>query len=91
MTSNMASEGWLKKTNFIEDGKDPTPATIQLEVACHHASHYLLHGIREYSQLFCGTNNTVANALSWEDGWSNKELTQIFTLTALPSFSDTSK
>jgi hypothetical protein len=64
MTDNMTSEGWPKKTNFIKDGEDLIQATICLEVARLHASHYLLHGIREYSQWFCGTDNTVTGALS---------------------------
>ncbi len=73
----MTSEGWLKKTNFIKDGEDPIQATNCLKVACLHASHYLLHGIREYSQWFCGANNTVTNALSRYDNRSDKELTKI--------------
>jgi hypothetical protein len=28
MTNNTTSEGWLRKSNFIEDGKDPIQATI---------------------------------------------------------------
>jgi hypothetical protein len=28
MTDSSTSEGWLRKTNFIEDGKDPIQATI---------------------------------------------------------------
>jgi hypothetical protein len=35
MTDSMTSEGWLKKTNFIEDGKSPIQATIRLEVPPH--------------------------------------------------------
>jgi hypothetical protein len=69
---------WLKKTNFIEDSEDPIHATKWLKMAHHHASHYLSHAIREYSQLFCGADNTVTNALSWDDDRSNKELTKIF-------------
>jgi hypothetical protein len=46
-------------------------------VACLHASQYLLHGIREYSQWFCGVNNTVTNALSWGNDRSDEELTRI--------------
>ncbi len=47
------------------------------KVAPHHASQYLLHGIREYSQWFHSTDNTVANALSWVNNQSNEELTKI--------------
>ncbi len=42
-----------------------------------HASHYLLHGIGEYSQWCCGANNTVADALSQDNDRSDKELTRI--------------
>jgi hypothetical protein len=47
MTDNTKSEGWLKKTNFIKDNEEPIQATIQLEVACHHTTNYLLGGIQE--------------------------------------------
>ncbi len=46
-----------------------------------------MHGIREYSQWFCGTNNTVAYALSGDDNQSDKELTKILSshcLSQLP-------
>jgi hypothetical protein len=35
MTNNTTSEGWLKKTNFIEDGEDPIQVTIRIEPPCH--------------------------------------------------------
>jgi hypothetical protein len=28
MTNSTTSEGWLRKSNFIEDGEDPIHATI---------------------------------------------------------------
>jgi hypothetical protein len=77
MTNNTMLEGWLKKTNFIEDGEEPIQATIQLEVACHHATNYLLGGIREYSQWFRGADNNVADALSQDYNRSDDELTNI--------------
>jgi hypothetical protein len=77
MTDSITSEGWLKKTNFIKDREEPTQATICLEVAHFHTSQHLLHGIREYSQWFCGTGNTVTNALSRDNDWSDEELTRI--------------
>jgi hypothetical protein len=38
MTDSTTSEGWLKKTNFIEDGKSPIQATIALRwpASTHH-------------------------------------------------------
>jgi hypothetical protein len=77
MTNNTTSEGWLKKMNFIEDGKEPIQATIQLEVARHHATNYLLGGIQEYSHWFRGADNNVADALSRDDNRSDDKLTNI--------------
>ncbi len=77
MTDSTTSEGWLKKTNFIKDGEEPIQATICLKVARLHASQYLSHGIREYSQWFCGADNAVADALSQDNDRSDKELTSI--------------
>jgi hypothetical protein len=64
MTNSTTSEGWLRKLNFIKDGEDPIQATIRIEVAHLHATHYLSNEIREYSQWFRGADNNVADALS---------------------------
>jgi hypothetical protein len=77
MTNSTTLEGWLKKTNFIEDGKSPIQATICLKVARLHALHYLSHEIQKYSQWFCGMDNQVANALSRGNDCMDKELTKI--------------
>jgi hypothetical protein len=77
MTDSTTLEGWLQKTNFIKDGKDPIQATIRLEAARFHASQYLSNGIQEHSQWFPGAKNNVANALSQDDDRSDKELTHI--------------
>ena len=51
MTDSTTSEGsWLRKTNFIEGGESVIQATIRIEVARLHATHYLENEIREYSQ-----------------------------------------
>jgi hypothetical protein len=78
MTNSTTLAGWLRKSNFIEDGESPIQATIRLEVARHHALHYLQTGIREYSQWFRGVENKVADALSRDDDRSDDELTNIF-------------
>jgi hypothetical protein len=83
MTNNTTLVGWLKKTNFIKDGKDPIQATIQLGVAHHHASHWLSHEIWEYSQWFCGADNTVANALC-SGQWPVQQRTNKNSLLSLP-------
>jgi hypothetical protein len=45
MTDSLTSEGWLRKSNFIKDSKEPIQTTIRLEVAPDHASQYLLNKI----------------------------------------------
>jgi hypothetical protein len=50
MTNSTTSKGWLRKSNFIEEGEDPIQETIRLKVARLHATHYLSNGNREYSQ-----------------------------------------
>ena len=77
MTNSTMSEGWLRKTNFIEDGKLAIQAMIRIKVAHLHATHYLKNEIREYSQWFCGAENHVADALSPDDEQSDKELWQL--------------
>jgi hypothetical protein len=77
MTDSTTSEGWLRKSNFIEDGKDPIQATIRIKVARLHATHYLSNEIKEYSQWFRGAENNVADALSWDNDRTDVELTQI--------------
>jgi hypothetical protein len=78
MTGSTPLVGWLRKSNFIEDGESPIQVTICLEVARLHASHYLKTGVREYSQWFRGVENKVADALSRDDNCSDDELTNIF-------------
>ena len=50
MTNSTTSKEWLHKTNFSELWEDPIQATVRLEVARMHATHYITHSIREYSQ-----------------------------------------
>jgi hypothetical protein len=77
MTDSLTSEGWLRKSNFIKDSKDPIQTTIRLKVAPNHASQYLLNKIWEYSQWFPGAANNISDALSWDGDRSNVELTQM--------------
>jgi hypothetical protein len=77
MTDSTTSEGWLRKSNFIKDGEYPIQATIRIEVARLHATHYLSNEIREYSQWFRGADNNVADALSRDNDRTDDELTQI--------------
>jgi hypothetical protein len=77
MTDSTTSEGWPRKSNFIEDGKDPIQATIRSEVARLHATHYLSNEIREYRQWFRGADNNIADALSRDNDRTDDKLTQI--------------
>jgi hypothetical protein len=77
MTNNTTLEGWLKKTNFIENGEEPIQATIRQEVARHHVTNYLLGGIREYCQWLRGADNNIADALSQDNNRSDNKLTNI--------------
>ena len=78
MTDSTTSEGWLRKTNFSELREDPEQATVRLEVARLHATHYITLGIREYSQWFKGEDNVVADSLSRDDDRTDEELTNLF-------------
>jgi hypothetical protein len=64
MTSSTTAEGWLCKTNFSKLGNDPIQATVRLELARMHATHYVTLGIREYSQWFPDEANVVDSSLS---------------------------
>jgi hypothetical protein len=76
MTNSTTSKGWTRKTDYKED-VGGIQATIRIEVACSHASCFMTHKIREYSQWFPGTENQIADALSRDLGRTNNKLTQI--------------
>jgi hypothetical protein len=63
MMDSTTSKGWTCKTNFKED-HDGIQATIKIQVAREHATRFLTHKIREYSQWFPGRINNMADALS---------------------------
>ena len=66
MTDSTTSAGWIRKTNFKEDGDNVNPikATVCIEIARHHAALFINANIKEYSQWFEGKKNPVADALS---------------------------
>jgi hypothetical protein len=80
MMDSTVSAGWLKQPNFSEADKDPIEATIRLKIAQKHASLFIHHNIKEYSQWFPEKENNVANALSWDFDLSNSELTKTLRL-----------
>jgi len=80
MTDSTTSEGWLRKTNFKEDD-DPVQAGVRIQVAREHATRYMRHRIRDYSQWFPGKENNVADALSREMDLSDVDLTNLLRLS----------
>ncbi len=78
MTNSTTSKEWLRKTNFSELGEDPIQATVRLEVARMHTTHYITLGIREYSQWFLSEANVVADSLSRNNDRMDSELTNLF-------------
>ncbi len=78
MTNSTTSEWWLRKMNFSELKEDKEQATVRLEVARLHATHYITFGIREYSQWYKGEENVVADSLSRADDRTDEELTNLF-------------
>jgi len=80
MTDSTTSEGWLRKTNFLED-VDLVQARVRIQVAREHARRYMNHEIRDYSQWFPGIENNVADALSREMDLSDDVLTKLLRLS----------
>ena len=77
LTDNTTSAGWLRKSNFADDN-DKTPHMLaKLHVARSHASRFIDHDIKEYSQWFPGKENIIADALSRDFHLSDKHLTDI--------------
>ncbi len=61
--------------NFSELKEDRIQATVRLEVARMHATHFITLGIKEYSQWFPGEANIVADSLSPNNDRMDRELT----------------
>ncbi len=80
MTDSTTSEGWLRKTNFLEN-VDLVQASVRIQVAREHARRYMHYEIRDYSQWFPGIENNVADALSREMDLSDDELTKLLRLS----------
>ena len=78
MTDSSTSEGWLRKSNFKEDGESPIQATVRLEVSRNNAKRIMEGKIKNYSQWFPGWMNDVSDAFSRDDDRSENELINIF-------------
>ena len=78
MTNSSTSEGWLRKSNFKEDGESPIQAIIRIKISRSDEKRIMENKIKRYSQLFPGWTNDVSDTLSWEDSRSDDELINIF-------------
>ncbi len=81
-------EGWLKKSNFSKLGESKIQSLVRIEAARMQATLFMPLGIKNYSQWFKGESNKASNALSHDDDWDNKELTNIsrtFCPSQIPS------
>ena len=86
MTDSSTSEGWLRKSNFKEDGENPIQATLRLEVSRSDAKRIMENKIKKYSQWFPGWMNYVSDALSRDDDRSDNELIIFFVPSLLRRF-----
>ena len=78
MTYSSTSEGWLRKSNFKEDGENPIQSTIRIEVSRSDVKRIMENKIKNYSQWFPGCMNDVSDALSRDDSRSDDELIFFF-------------
>lgn len=80
MTDITTSAGWLRKSNFTDDGDEECDAHIacKLELARDHALRLMHNRIKEYSQWFPGDKNSVSDALSRDSKLKDTELTHLF-------------
>ena len=80
--------GWLRRTNFREEGKDDTDWIAKQAVARKLATIILDTESVLYRQWFCGNQNIVADSLSRDALYLDKEshtfFLKTFTLKQLP-------
>jgi hypothetical protein len=63
---------------------DHVQVTVRIEVVRNYATKYMNNGIQEYSQWYPGSQNNVADALTWDMDRTDAELAQIL-FTHVPS------
>ena len=79
MTDSTTSAGWLRKSNFADDGDSKSHMRAKLHAARAHAARLLEFDIREYSQWFPGELNLIADSLSRDFHLSDSQLVNLFT------------
>jgi len=77
MTDSTSSNGWLKKSNFMEKEEHHQQTKAKRLLARSHALRLLANDVKEYSQWFPGKENDVADSLSRDFHLSNAELTSL--------------
>ena len=77
MTYSSTSEGWLRNSNFKEDGENPIQSTIRIEVSRSDVKRIMENKIKNYSQWFPGWMNDASDALFWDNNRSDNELINI--------------
>jgi hypothetical protein len=78
MTDSTTTEGWLKQSNFSKLGESKIQSSVRINAARMQATLFIFLGIKNYSQWFKEESNKVSDALSCDNNWDNKELTNIF-------------
>jgi hypothetical protein len=90
MTDSTTSAGWMKKSNFSVKKMDTSEATVCLEIARQHTSHFTNYDIKEYFQWFPGRKNNVVDSLSrdlyLDDAKITKHLRSSFPSQLPPHF-----
>ena len=78
MTDSTTSAGWLRKSNFCDDGDSKSHMRAKMHTARAHAARLLRYDIREYSQWFTGKFNLIADSLSRDFYLSDSRLINLF-------------
>ena len=76
MTDSSTLEGWMRKSNFKEDG-EIIQANVRLEVSRSDAKIIMENKIKNYRKWFHGWINDVSDALSRDDDRSDDKLINI--------------
>ena len=86
MTDISTSEGWLRKSNFKEDGEIPYTPTLRLKISRSDTKRKMENEIKNYSQWFPGWMNDVSDSLSRYNNIGDDELINIFVPSLLHRF-----
>ena len=78
MTDSTTSAGWLRKSNFANEGESKSQMRAKMMVAREHAARLVSNDVREYSQWFPGRYNLIADSLSRDFHLCDAQLTQLY-------------